>query len=68
MKTRAVLLGLLVSGLIGIAGCNSGAAPAPKKEEPKKTSQVQPNNPGNTATPANSDSLTLVSLSVPNMT
>lgn len=71
MKTNAILFGLLVSGLIGLSGCDQGAAPA--KQDEKKTSQTAPNtSPAVAATsaerPTDASNLVFVKLNVPNMT
>ncbi len=73
MKTNAILAGLLVSGLIGLAGCDQGAAPATPPKDAQKTSQTAPTNrPADTAAtaekPADSSNLVYVKLNVPNMT
>jgi hypothetical protein len=75
MKKNAILAGLLVSGLIGLSGCDQGAAPATPKKEEQKASQTAPTTPpavaansetaGQAAEPSN---LVFVKLSVPNMT
>jgi hypothetical protein len=73
MKTNAILFGLLVSGLIGLSGCDQGAAPAPAKQEEKKTSQTAPTTPPAVAAtsaekPVDASNLVYVKLNVPNMT
>jgi len=74
MKTNAILAGLLVSGLIGLSGCDQGAAPATPKKEEQKTSQTAPTTPPAVAAapsaekPADASNLVYVKLNVPNMT
>ena len=73
MKTNAILFGLLVSGLIGLSGCDQGTAPAPAKQEEKKTSQTAPTTPPAVAAtsaekPVDAGNLVYVKLNVPNMT
>ena len=81
MKLRAILSGLLLVGLIGMVGCDSkpAANDSGKKDAAKKTSQVTPNTPAVIAKTGEANSstsgsvvdtsnLTLVALSVPNMT
>lgn len=73
MKTNAILFGLLVSGLIGLSGCDKGSTPAPAKQDEKKTSQTAPTTPPAVAAtsadkPSNDSNLVFVKLNVPNMT
>lgn len=78
MKSCAILSGLL---LVGMVGCDSkpAANDSGKKDAAKKTSQVTPNIPAviaktdeaesSTSSPVvDTSNLTLVALSVPNMT
>lgn len=74
MKTNAILAGLLVSGLIGLSGCEQAAAP-PAKQDPAKTSQTAPTTPPAVANnskaadkSAEPSALMYVKLTVPNMT
>lgn len=74
MKTNAILAGLLISGLIGLSGCDQGATPAaPQKDQPK-TSQSAPVPPAASSAPQTADTaaqpgnLLYVKLNVPHMT